>query len=208
MPANRPAQSVALPGKIRRSIIARPSTPEYWRIGNFMGGLFSRQGPPPLPDELNSCNVGGGNAPSGRLTHSRLSVTQPLEDRSRTRHREIPRLLVVRRAGIVHHEGVLNARKNMNLDVLHACRHGAEKIQYRRWRNVIAVAPDDADRLANAVELLNVILQLRAVAGYPRGIAEPLWAKNGIGAAVAKTHRRGFAVELRQCAQMRQRVFQ
>ena len=58
----------------------------------------------------------------------------------------------------------------------------------------------------HAVELLHVIEELGAVAGNAGGIAEPLRPEDRVGAAVAETHHRGLAVELRQRAQIGEHV--
>ena len=79
----------------------------------------------------------------------------------------------------------------------------------RRARAAVRRDPDrphDADRRSDAVELADVIEQLRAVARQAGIVAQPLRPEDRVGAAVAGSHRRGAAVELRQRADVRQRV--
>src|SRR5208282_6279443 len=73
-------------------------------------------------------------------------------------------------------------------------------------RRVIAVAPNDAHRRLHPLDFPDVIEHLSAMTGNTGGIAEAFRSDDRIGTAVAETHHRGAAVELRQGAQIRQRV--
>ncbi len=53
--------------------------------------------------------------------------------------------------------------KNVQLDIAHARRHGAKCIEHLRRRLVVVIAPDDADRRGDALELADVILHARAM---------------------------------------------
>jgi hypothetical protein len=59
---------------------------------------------------------------------------------------------------------VLDAGKNVQFDIAHARRHGTKCIEHLRRRLVVVIAPDEADRRGDAVEIADVILQPRAMA--------------------------------------------
>src|SRR5581483_8477459 len=73
--------------------------------------------------------------------------------------------------------------------------------------SVVLVTPDDADRLGDAVELADVVHQLRAVTRHAGRITEALRSEDRVGSAVAEAHRGGAPVEVRRRgAQLHQRV--
>src|SRR6185312_934678 len=73
-------------------------------------------------------------------------------------------------------------------------------------REVVAIAPNDAYRLTNAVQLVDEVEHLRSVAGNARSVAEPLRPQDRIGTTVAKTHCGGAAVECPDRPEVGQRI--
>ena len=73
-------------------------------------------------------------------------------------------------------------------------------------RGKVLVAPHDADRRGEPVELPDKVEKLGAVARDAGVKAEPLRAENGVWPAVAKAHRGGAAVVLWQRAHVFERV--
>ncbi len=99
-----------------------------------------------------------------------------------------------------------DARKDVHLDVRLAGGDGPVGVEHRRRRGVVLVAPDDADRRGDAVELLDEVEHLGAVARNARVVAKPLRPEDGVGPAEAEAHRGGAAVVPRQLADFRERV--
>src|SRR5688572_6904210 len=145
---------------------------------------------------LAGTSLRGRVAPTACVLLQRLTA-KPLEDREGPLHGKVARGCVERLRAAWHHEAVLDTRENVNLDVLHLLRHGTIGIQHRRWRAVILVAPDDADRRRDTVELTDIVEHLRAVAGDAGVVPEPLRPENGERPAIAEAHRRRAAVALR-----------
>src|SRR5262249_9940561 len=111
------------------------------------------------------------------------------------------RLRVVR-----HHVAVEHARENVHLHVFHPRGHAPIRVLHR-WRSgVVLVAPDDADGLRHALELLQIVQHLRAVTGNAGIVSQTLGAEYRVGAAIAEAHRCGASVELRQLANFGQRI--
>src|SRR5262249_46251484 len=105
-----------------------------------------------------------------------------------------------------HHVAVLDARKDVNLHVLHARRHAAIRLEHGSRRGVILVAPDDAHRRAHALQLADEVEELRAVAGDAGVVAQALGPADRVRAAVAEADHRGAPVEERLAPHHRQRV--
>jgi len=101
---------------------------------------------------------------------------------------------------------VQHAWGDVHLDVRHARRHAPVGGEHLGGRRVVLVAPDDAHGRRDPVELLDEIEHARAVAGDAGIVAEPLGSEDRVGAAVAEAHRRGAPIELRQAADVGERV--
>src|SRR5258707_5544116 len=96
-----------------------------------------------------------------------------------------------------HHVAVEHARKDVHFYVLHARRYTAIGVQHLDRRPVVLVAPNNADGLTDAIELLDVVQHLGSMAGDAGGVAEAFRPEDRVRAPVAEAHRRSASVEFR-----------
>src|SRR5262249_6151530 len=123
------------------------------------------------------------------------TAAQIVENGERARHGKFTRPSTESGACIRHHIAVLDARKNVKLDIAHTRRHRAKGVKHLWRRLIVFVTPDDADWGGHAFQLADVILQAGAGKGNAGGVAESFRSKNGIGTAVAETHNDGAPIE-------------
>src|SRR5439155_13135365 len=71
---------------------------------------------------------------------------------------------------------------------------------------MVAIAPQDANRLRDILDFVQVIEHLRTVAGNAGSVTEAFRPEDGIRTSVAEAHRHGAAVELWQLAELRQSI--
>ncbi len=131
---------------------------------------------------------------------------QAVQDRDRSVHGDVARRLTERLLIPRHHVAVHGARKDLQRDVRHLGRQCPIGGDHLRGRGVILVAPQDAEGRGHALEVADEIDEAGAVAGDAGGVAEPLRPHDGVGAAIAEAHGGGAAVELRQRAQISERI--
>jgi hypothetical protein len=110
-----------------------------------------------------------GTLLSRSLAQVFLLVVRPqtFEHRERARHRKLAGLPVECLGNARHHIAVLYARKDVQLQVLLLACQSAIRIQHVLRRSVVPIAPKDADRLTEVLELVDIVEHLGPVAGVP-----------------------------------------
>ena len=110
-----------------------------------------------------------GTLLSRSLAQVFLHIRRPktFEYCQRARHRKLAGLPVECLGNARHHIGVLHAGKDVQLHILLSACQSTIGIQYFIRRSVVPIAPKDADRLTEVLELVNIVEHLGPVAGVP-----------------------------------------
>src|SRR5262249_18561825 len=135
-----------------------------------------------------------------------VTAAQIVENGERARHGKFTRPSTESGACIRHHIAVLDARKNVKLDIAHTRGHRAKGVKHLWRRLIVFVTPDDADWGGPAFQPPDGIRKGGAVTRKAGGVAESFRSKKGIGTAVAETHNGGAPIEFGQIAQLGERV--